>query len=81
MGERASYGSDKRPAGAFSFRERVMERETLRKWFVYASVISGIVAAYLMYRRGEPLGTIAAKAIGNPVGSLISEVSDGVLVR
>jgi putative effector of murein hydrolase len=55
-----------------------MERETLRKLFVYASVISGIVAAYLMYRRGEALGTIATKAITNPVGSLISEVSGGV---
>jgi putative effector of murein hydrolase len=56
-----------------------MERETLRKLFVYASVISGIVAAYLMYRRGESLGTIATKAITNPVGSLISEVSGGVV--
>jgi hypothetical protein len=56
-----------------------MERETLRKLFVYASVISGVVAAYLMYRRGEPLGTIATKAITNPVGSLISEVSGGVV--
>jgi len=52
-----------------------MERETLRKVFVYASVISGIVAAYLMYRRGETLGTIATRTITNPVGSLISEVS------
>jgi hypothetical protein len=52
-----------------------MERETLRKLFIFATVASGVVAAYLMYRRGEPLGTIAAKAITNPVGSLISEVS------
>jgi hypothetical protein len=56
-----------------------MERETLRKLFVYATVASGVVAAYLMYRRGEKLGTIATRTITNPVGSLISEVS-GVIV-
>jgi hypothetical protein len=52
-----------------------MERERLRKLFVLATIISGVAAAYLMYRRGEPLGTIAARTITNPVGSLISEVS------
>jgi hypothetical protein len=52
-----------------------MERERLRKLFVLATIISGVAAAYLMYRRGEPLGAIAARTITNPVGSLISEVS------
>jgi hypothetical protein len=52
-----------------------MERETLRKLFVFVTVASGVVAAYLMYRRGETLGTIASRTITNPVGSLISEVS------
>jgi hypothetical protein len=44
----------------------------------YASVASGVVAAYLMYRRGESLPTIARRAITNPVGSMISEVKDAV---
>ena len=52
-----------------------MERERLRKLFVLATIISGVAAAYLMYRRGESLGAIAARTITNPVGSLISEVS------
>jgi hypothetical protein len=52
-----------------------MERERLRKLFVLATIISGVAAAYLMYRRGEPLGAIVARTITNPVGSLISEVS------
>ena len=56
-----------------------MERETLRKLFVFATIASGVAAAYLMYRRGETLGTIATRTITNPVGSLISEVS-GVTV-
>jgi hypothetical protein len=37
-------------------------------------VVSGCVAAYLMYRRGESLGSIAKETIANPVGSLVSEV-------
>jgi hypothetical protein len=57
-----------------------MERETLRKLFVFATIASGVAAAYLMYRRGEKLGTIATRTITNPVGSLIAEVS-GVNAR
>lgn len=51
-----------------------MQRERLRKLFVFATVASGVVAAYLMYRRGESLPTIAIKAVTNPVGSLVSEM-------
>jgi hypothetical protein len=76
---RASYGTDKQACGLFRLRESGMERETLRKLFVFATIASGVVAAYLMYRRGEALGTIARRTITNPVGSLISEVS-GVTV-
>ena len=46
----------------------------MRKAIFYATVISGFIAAYLMYRRGESLGAIAKQAIINPVGSLVSEV-------
>jgi len=40
--------------------------------------VSGCVAAYLMYRRGESLGTIARRTITNPVGSLVTEVKNAV---
>ena len=51
---------------------------TLSKMIVYATVISGFVAAYLMYRRGESMVSIARKTVTNPVGSLVSEVQDVV---
>lgn len=53
-----------------------MESQTLRKLLVLASVASGVAAAYLMYRRGEPLFTIVTKTITNPVGALTSEVGN-----
>ena len=43
-----------------------------------ATVVSGFVAAYLMYRRSESLGTIVKQTITNPVGSLVSEVNNVV---
>jgi predicted NAD/FAD-binding protein len=46
----------------------------IRKIIVVGSVISGVVAAYLMYRRGTPLFTIARKTIANPVGALVGEL-------
>jgi hypothetical protein len=51
-----------------------MERESLRKLFFLATVICGVAAAYLMYRRGESLVSIAKKTLTNPVGTLASEV-------
>jgi hypothetical protein len=53
-----------------------MEAERLSKLFLVATVVSGVVAAYLMYRRGASLGSIAVKAISNPVGALASEVGN-----
>jgi hypothetical protein len=41
---------------------------------MYATIISGFGAAYLMYRRGESMISIARKTVTNPVGSLVSEV-------
>jgi hypothetical protein len=55
-----------------------MEREDLRKLIVAGMVISGVAAAFLMYRRGESLFGIARKTITNPVGSLVSEVQTAV---
>ena len=51
---------------------------SMRKVIFYATVLSGFVAAYLMYRRGESLGTIAKQAITSPIGSLVSEVKNSV---
>lgn len=48
----------------------------MRKLIVWGSVLSGVVAAYLMYRRGESLGTIAKRTTLHPVGSLVSELGN-----
>ena len=58
-----------------------MEQERLRTIFIFATVISGLAAAYLMYRRGAPLGAIAKKTLTNPVGTLASEVGNAVESR
>ncbi len=46
----------------------------MRRLFTWASLIAGVAAAYLMYRRGESLSAIATKATTNPVGALATEV-------
>jgi hypothetical protein len=56
--------------------EKVEAHNTLGKVILYATVISGFVAAYLMYRRGESVMSIAIKTVTNPVGSLVSEVQN-----
>jgi hypothetical protein len=58
--------------------ERNESHGSVRKIVMFATVISGFVAAYLMYRRGESLGAIARQTITNPVGSLVSEVKNAV---
>jgi hypothetical protein len=47
---------------------------SLRKLITFATIASGLVAAYMMYRRGESLPSIAKQTLLNPVGSLVSEV-------
>jgi hypothetical protein len=56
--------------------ELVESRRSMSKLILFATIASGVIAAYLMYRRGEPLGTIAKQAITNPVGSLMTEVKN-----
>jgi hypothetical protein len=58
--------------------EQIEAHSTLSKAILYATVISGFVAAYLMYRRGEPMFSIARKTVADPVGSLVSEVKNVV---
>ena len=53
-------------------------RSSLQTAILLATVVSGCVAAYLMYRRGESLGFIATQTITNPIGSLVSEVKNSV---
>ena len=48
----------------------------MKRLIVYATVMSGVLAAYLMYRRGESLGTILTKTSSNPLGTLASEVGN-----
>jgi hypothetical protein len=57
---------------------RVETQISMKRVILFATVASGVVAAYLMYRRGESLGSIAKQTIANPVGSLISEVKTRV---
>lgn len=45
----------------------------MRKFLFWAGVAAGAVAAYMMYRRGEDLTTIARESIQHPVKSLIRE--------
>jgi hypothetical protein len=47
---------------------------TVRKLIVWGSVISGVVAAYLMYKRGASVMSIAKKTVTNPVGALVGEL-------
>lgn len=58
--------------------EQLEAHSALSKVIFYATVISGVVAAYLMYRRGESMFSIARKTVTNPVGSLVSEVKNVV---
>jgi hypothetical protein len=58
-----------------------MQVERLRKLFVGASVFSGVVAAYLMYRRGASLTSIAQRTLTSPVGTLAAEIGTVVQAR
>ena len=46
----------------------------MRRLIVWATVTSGIVAAYLMLRRGASVTEIAQKSVSHPVGSLVEEL-------
>jgi hypothetical protein len=58
--------------------EQFETQSTMRRLIFLATVVSGFVAAYLMYRRGESLVSIARRTVTNPVGSLVSEVKKAV---
>jgi hypothetical protein len=61
-----------------SAKSRAETKSSLSRVVFYVTIASGLVAAYLMYRRGESFGSIARSTLTNPVGSMISEVKDAV---
>lgn len=48
----------------------------MRKAIFWTTVAAGAMAAYLMYRRGESVTTIARDSIRHPVGSLVREAQN-----
>jgi hypothetical protein len=64
--------------GRMTAEGQVEQQVALRRLIFLATVVSGLVAAYLMYRRGESVMSIARQTVTNPVGSLVSEVKNAV---
>jgi hypothetical protein len=56
--------------------ELAESRNSMSRLILFATIASGVIAAYLMYRRGESIGTIAKQAVTNPIGSLMTEVKN-----
>ncbi|HEX4309892.1 MAG TPA: hypothetical protein VHZ25_07675 [Acidobacteriaceae bacterium] len=48
----------------------------MRKAIFWTTIAAGAIAAYLMYRRGESLTTIAHDSIQHPIGSLVREAQN-----
>ena len=46
----------------------------MRKLFLYTTLLSGAIAAYLLFKRGVPLKEIAADVIQHPIGTLVHEL-------
>ncbi len=45
----------------------------MKRLLFWGTIVAGATAAYLMYRRGESVGTIAARTLTNPLESLVTE--------
>ena len=50
----------------------------MKRIFFWTTLLSGAVAAYLMYRRGEQPTQIARKALAHPYRSLAAEIKQAV---
>ena len=46
----------------------------MRKLLFWTTILSGGVAAYLMLKKGEPLGQVAKQVMRHPFGSLVDQV-------
>ena len=49
----------------------------MRKAFLWVTIASGALAAYLMYKRGISLEDIAGSVVKDPFGSLFNEMKQG----
>ncbi len=49
----------------------------MKKAIFWVTVTSGVVAAYLMWKRGVPLSEVASSAVEHPFGSLLDELKRG----
>jgi hypothetical protein len=48
----------------------------MRKFIYWATIASGVVAAYLMLRRGESLSSVASQTLAHPVSTFANEVQN-----
>ena len=46
----------------------------MKRFLFITTIAAGVVAAYLMQKRGETLGTIVKKIVSNPLGALAEEL-------
>ena len=50
----------------------------MKRLSFWITIAAGATAAYLMYRRGESLPSIAKSAMTNPIGTFASEVKQAL---
>lgn len=50
----------------------------MKRLTFWITILAGATAAYLMYRRGESLPSIAKKTVTDPLGALTSEVKQAL---
>ncbi|ADW69050.1 hypothetical protein AciX9_2005 [Granulicella tundricola MP5ACTX9] len=53
----------------------------MKKLLFWTTVLSGTAAAYLLYKRGVPVGTIASDVLTHPIGTLVHELGAGGAAR
>ena len=46
----------------------------MRKVIFWTTVLSGAIAAFLLLKRGVPIGEVAQDVIQHPIGTLVDEV-------
>ena len=47
----------------------------MRKLIFWTTILSGAAAAYLLFKRGVPAGTIASEVLAHPVSTLAHELT------
>ena len=48
----------------------------MRKLIFWTTVLSGAVAAYLLFKKGVPASDIASEVLTHPIGTLVHELGD-----